>query len=614
MPDPLTISEAFTLLMHQHNQQSSSDHKMPSAVDIIGIVVGVSLYQSPSTSLQKCSILITDPSVDTSGANVRVILFGSTELSKVVQEQVSNGDILRFNRLSLNHQNSSKGGQIMEFSYPHDRRGADWFRLATSGSNNEQQQQRIPNDFVTSKDLLNKLNQWSVLESLKPLPCQRRSLREIQGCAGLLSNVVVHVSQYECRHMITPQKTGAKRGRKSTSISIGFATLRYTATASNGNQTTIMSMVDTSNRFESALDEVKGTNQQVMLTNVYSINLCDVDKQLFRSSWRDDVVLMPTKSTNVFILDEEENEMGEGIVGKCKSSQELFQTQKPPGTQTQNEHPSQNNPKYNNQSQYSECSWWLTQHQREQQVKLKSGNGSNSFNSNSAAMAIINDDEMVCNYNSIQAEESEEEKKDSYEDGKYAVQESTPLQGPCPSSQTPRSQKQRIQQQVICEYDDDEKEFEFNINSSIRDITIDGISLLEILNKMERNKGRTTPVKFLKIVRSSELSGQYTDSAKVFLNASTMTAAPSSTTSSSSSSSVGGAAILLTPTQLQNLLGGVDASELLLYAEYSTKLIHSMIREEVQLQWTIGVTQNTITNYYQATVKNVLLRSDINLI
>jgi hypothetical protein len=295
MPDPCAISEATEILNSKQNDSNVSD--------IMGLVVGLSLFQSPrATSLQKVDVWISDASV-ASDVRVRVTLYGSTEVARVVQAQVAVGDILRFNKISLNKINSE---QFVEFAYPREGAGpgSEWFRLARIDVDhvwiNEVSTHRVPEDMVTSDDRLNQLVQWSQKNrngvdksSLPPLPCRRRDLSEIQSSIGLLSNVKVQVTHYECQR-IAQSPTMRKRKRPGSTMSIGFASL----TDRSGG---VMSFVDTANRFEKVLQDINDSGKLVMLTNLSSTNQNDIDKRVFRS---DEVVLVPTNNSVAILLDE----------------------------------------------------------------------------------------------------------------------------------------------------------------------------------------------------------------------------------------------------------------------------------------------------------------------
>jgi hypothetical protein len=325
MAAPCSISEAIKVL-DERQKQKQKQKQLPAPVDVMGIVVNYSIIQSPpvasSLSSPKAEIWITDPSVS-SGVSARVTLHGSTEVARVADEKLAVGDVVRFNRLSLNKNHSRDSFQFLH-SWSDPEPGFGWFRLGHIASDgtwiSQAATRRIPDNMTTSEIRISELTRWFQggntphSTSLSPLPCTRRSLSEIQSCVGLLSHVAVRVTHFDCQ--VAPQSPVVGKRKRSSPMKqslIGYATV-------SDDSGVFMSLVDPGSRFGSTLRTALDTGKYLMLTNLSSRNQNDIHGRPFAL---EEVVLLPTRSTTAVVLSNHKL-IGNG---EASSSPDATQTQ-----------------------------------------------------------------------------------------------------------------------------------------------------------------------------------------------------------------------------------------------------------------------------------------------
>ena len=310
MSVPCTISEAIEI-SKERRRQDSSDSASRSPVDILAVAVRHSILQSPSAAssspFPKAEIWITDPSISPT-LNVRVTLSGSSAIARVIEDQVASGDILRFNRVSLRYSDDDSFQFVHSWKDPEP--GFEWYRLGhvdRSGRFIDRDATRsVPEDMITSLHRMNDIINWckqqkngDLSSGLSPLQCQRRSLNEIQFSVGLLSNVVVRITDYDCQRLAQSPAVGSRKRRRSSpagQTTTGFATL------SDGSGT-VMSFVDHGSRFASSLRTAKETGKVLMLTNLTSKIGRDIPERALPS---DEIVLVPTRATASLLLSNED--------------------------------------------------------------------------------------------------------------------------------------------------------------------------------------------------------------------------------------------------------------------------------------------------------------------
>jgi hypothetical protein len=313
MPAPFGIREAIDILSEKRNVLPSS-----SSVDILAVVV--SIIKSPlvasATSIRKAEIWITDESLSPD-ESACVPLWGSSAISRIEQEQIAKGDVIRFNRVSLKKRAQSSNTYCFVHSFEDPEPGLAWFRFS---SNNGSSHHRIPENMAMTPQRIQELKYFHQQSGngsflLSPLRCKRRNLSEIQSSVGLLSNIAIRVKHHESQRS-SPR--AIKKRRRSSPVAqstIGYATV---ADASTSDVT--MTLVDLENRFSGNLRAAKATGQVLMLTNVSSRKQSDVQ---VKNCALDEVILVPTKASVALLLSKE------------NQTQSVVPQSLPDGTQTQ---------------------------------------------------------------------------------------------------------------------------------------------------------------------------------------------------------------------------------------------------------------------------------------
>jgi hypothetical protein len=314
MTVPSTIAEALEM-NKRPKQQENPKVAATNTVDLLVVIVNHSIMQSPpasaasSSSFPKAKILITDDSINSTGMTVSVLLYGSSAVARVTEEQLAKGDLVRFNGVSLRNGNDTDEDSFeFHYSWTNPQPGIEWWRLGNMDRHgkfiDKDTLRRIPDSMQTSPIRFNEFVQWCQHKDevfvdspgLTPLPCQRRLLNDIQSSAGLLSNVVVRMLDYDChRQLQSITATSRKRKRASTQFVTGFATL----TDGFG---TVMTLVDPGSRFASSLKTAKDSGKWLTLTNLLSKRGQDIQDQML--PW-DEIVLVPTTTTEVIQLSHE---------------------------------------------------------------------------------------------------------------------------------------------------------------------------------------------------------------------------------------------------------------------------------------------------------------------
>lgn len=302
MPAPCGLREAINILSQTEIVSSTS----PSSVDILAVVI--SIINSPpvasATSTRKVEIWITDESL-APGESAFVTLWGSSAVSRIEQENVSLGDIIRFNRVSL----IKKRAQLSkEYSFVHSlenpEHGVSWFRFS---SNDRSMHQRVPENMaMTSPQRIEGLKSFYQQDGygqilLSPLRCKRRSLGEIQASVGILSNITVVVKSHESQ-ISSPRgmKRGIKKRRRPPAVT--QATIGYARVADASAPDVILTLVDLENKFSKILRLANSSGRLLMLTNVSSRKNSDVQVQ---NSALDEVVLVPTNASVALLISNE---------------------------------------------------------------------------------------------------------------------------------------------------------------------------------------------------------------------------------------------------------------------------------------------------------------------
>jgi hypothetical protein len=326
MSCPPSLTEAIEMAKgRKNNNVSRRSSAAQQPIDLLGVVLRKSDQQSPSvaaasSSIPRAEIWIVDETAasissqrnkkNSQNLSIRVTLSGSSEVARILDEQITEGDILRFNRVSLLQKYDDANNNFQfSHSWKDPEAGVQWFRL---GHVDRQgifvtSNHRIPNEMSTPSQRLEELARWYATyqangndrPGLNPLPCQRRSLSEIMNSTGLHSNIVVRITEYDCKPSTPASTRKRRRASPSTqSTMTGFATL-------SDRSGTMISLIDVGNRFGSSLRTAKESGKAIMLTGVVSKAGSDI-QEIQRSLPSDEVVLVPTKSTKAVVLSNED--------------------------------------------------------------------------------------------------------------------------------------------------------------------------------------------------------------------------------------------------------------------------------------------------------------------
>lgn len=288
MSSPCTIRIAIDVLSQQRLE--SSGHP----VDLLGVVV--SIVKSPplqyAKSSSKVEVWITDKSLR-SEENACVVLWGSSELSRIESTRLESGDVVRFNGVSL-QKSSPQGENSYYFTYSHKNAepGIKWYSFQ-----NRETTTRIPDAMQTPskriQDLKEHYREMAGNGRLSPLPCRFRPLNELQVSTGILSNISIRVKQHDLQQFTSPRPM--KRRRQSSSATtksvMGFATV-----ADSSKPDVTMTLVDTENKFMNDLRRARDTNKVLIINNVFTRKQNEV---LGNNCVLGEVVLVPSSNSVV---------------------------------------------------------------------------------------------------------------------------------------------------------------------------------------------------------------------------------------------------------------------------------------------------------------------------
>jgi hypothetical protein len=302
---PYALSEAVEACKKRKMNVPASTRDSP--VDILGVVVDLSYSREP---FPIACLWIQDPSLPP-GIKALFSLRGSKALAFIRECEVSIGDVLRFNRVSLKEiETETTGGDETIYHFHHSwtdpEAGPEWCRLGRIGSNSNswsltQDSLVTPDQMRTDEACLERLVTWyresdyfsaraNQNPCLSPLPCQQRSLVQLQSLIGIMSNVVVKVTDFQ---NATPNYELGRKRRHSSTTPCSFALLSDGACS--------MPFLDDESRFHTLLQQAVTTGRPLRLTRVSS----QVGRNLvgkLRKDALDEVVLVPTKSTIATLL------------------------------------------------------------------------------------------------------------------------------------------------------------------------------------------------------------------------------------------------------------------------------------------------------------------------
>jgi hypothetical protein len=295
MSVPCDIREAVAILSSGKPISSSSS---ATPVDVLAVVVSIAQNSlaPPVASIGKIELYISDESLS-ADESAFVTLKGSDQLSRIEHEQISIGDVIRFNRLFLRSRPQSSNAFHFVHLNDNPEPGTEWFRFDSNKSSSN----RIPENMVTSGERIQELKSWfqqSRKDSflLAPLRCKQRSLSEIYTSVGLLSNVAVKVKHHECQRATTTSiHSRATKKRRIPQPTIGYAIV-----TDESSSDISMSLIDIENRFSVTLQKAKNSCLVLILSNVLTRKQSDVLGT--KDCTSDEIILVPTKASVAIFL------------------------------------------------------------------------------------------------------------------------------------------------------------------------------------------------------------------------------------------------------------------------------------------------------------------------
>lgn len=226
-------------------QQQHHDHH---PIDLIGVVLHVDILNlNNAAKTPTARLTIRDASLTRCEDHCQILLFGRRRVHDIA-DKVQRGDVLRFNRVhllppsnrNLYHEKESTNTYVFRHSFHDLEAGLDYFRLlrledattsttiSLEGTYQRDVQHflrhfecvRVPDSMQTDATYLKNLIAWylnseycAVNPPLPSLPCQYRSLAELQSCQGVISHVVAKVMYVESTNLMSSPH---KRQRKAT--------------------------------------------------------------------------------------------------------------------------------------------------------------------------------------------------------------------------------------------------------------------------------------------------------------------------------------------------------------------------------------------------------------
>lgn len=334
---PYTLSEAAEVCKKRKSDTLPSTRDSP--IDIVGMIVDLSYAREP---FPIACLWIQDPSLP-SGVKALFSLRGPKALDFIEECDVSIGDVVRFNRVSLKEIETETGGEDTVYHFHHSwtdpEAGPEWCRLGRiegiSNGSFIQDVLAIPDQMRTDEACLEGLVDWyresdyfSARGNQKPclsqLPCQQRSLVQLQSLIGVVSNVVVKVTYFQ---NATPNyELGRKR--RHSSISTPAAPCSFALLTDGGGRGS-MPFWDDKSRFRTLLQQAVTTGRPLRLSHVSSQAgrcLGQVSIGRIRKDALDEVVLVPTKSTMATLLQDGDAALWEPEESQVDPTQSQFPT------------------------------------------------------------------------------------------------------------------------------------------------------------------------------------------------------------------------------------------------------------------------------------------------
>ncbi|CAB9524888.1 expressed unknown protein [Seminavis robusta] len=342
--NPCTLQQAISLLgpssgkgirKEVHQGTETTYTTTTRSVDLLAVVVRLSTRTSRSPVGE---VWVVDETLGKRN-HALVSFYGNNAVLAIQEKKLRVGSMVRFNGVKLRRMMeqtaSSNSSRTYEFlhswEYP-PIGGVEWWELGrvTSKSNgilSRQGSSRIPQGMETSTNQIQQLLRWyrqskffrenhhSDHQQLSPLPCQRRSLEEMQSSLGIVSHVMVRkiVRVETLLDTSSPNKKRRLSSPPPTKITV--------ATVSDGCHTVMPLLLLRSHYgLQAKLQKALERGNPVLLHSVVCRKGRDVLSDEQQKALEDVKVLVPTSKTDLVLL-----------------SQKAFPRTEPQMTQTQHQ-------------------------------------------------------------------------------------------------------------------------------------------------------------------------------------------------------------------------------------------------------------------------------------
>jgi hypothetical protein len=371
MTTPYTLTEAYSILRAEQKNQHDNTKQIP--VDIMGFIKDISITENSAAlapwsrktaaaavskcqlwlvddSCSFCSNLINDVSSNNHGNGVvqvaRFCLYGSSEITKIRQENLQVGDLLRFNNVALKeHSSVFPSSPYFQFSSLHPDPGMGWcclgsfhammstplFVLRSSGPttclgtiNNNNSSINAERMMTTCPKRIKELTDWfikiaspanilllnqpsSSILHLSPLPCRQRLLEELQMSAGIQSNIQVCVTHlFSQPATVISSFSNVRTGSKTTmskrrKLQYPIPQLSIATVADESG--VVMALVDSLGRFHAIFKQamMKRSTMLLVVTHVWTKTSSSLRGGNITCS-TNEIVLMVTSESMAFLI------------------------------------------------------------------------------------------------------------------------------------------------------------------------------------------------------------------------------------------------------------------------------------------------------------------------
>jgi hypothetical protein len=329
-----------------YNIQQAADvcrqPKRDAPVDFLAVVVNISAVNQHAGK-PTVTVWIVDPSIPEE-TKALVTYWGKKYQAEILeQKKIRIGDVVRFNRVSSREDEVSHATAYRFFyhSSSDPEAGPEFWSLCnverdTGAMLDYPTDPNIPESMRTDPARVVELVKWfreskffdsKRAEGISPLPCQHRSLAQLQSTTGSLSHVMAMVTDVQTS---IPILFSACRKRKHAST----VTPQCLATLTDDGGKSVMTFLDTERRFQATLEKAVSTKRPLRFSRVVSRAAGRTDATVMQRlvAGADQVFLVPTRDTVVKLATKEEEKdymLSARRQAGCTQQEPLSMTQPP---------------------------------------------------------------------------------------------------------------------------------------------------------------------------------------------------------------------------------------------------------------------------------------------